>query len=1223
MWSKVLLPRRRGAVDAWACFLVITVAFIAVTTVARWNQNAVIYFMVLCAVVCFLPRFIAFGLAALAGPLGGVATWPQAGAALGLLLLAPVIISAGAAVCVALYQTWREMNTPLERLAIARALRPWVQGAVMAGLVLGGLFEGGWFVGSAVEVGAMIIPLAAYRRSHYTTATTAAVIASMVTGWSTAPLVLAGVSLGLLLFRVATGGLPRQWHPLPSPSLWRHPGAASRCRRCDHRIARSDILGARHVLGAGTGAWVRLRIAFLDLEERMYQSALSFGRETGLPGDIKVPAQILRARGLSGTAQYDQARALYLQVLSAVRQKGRLYHYLVLLLAENDLAAGQPADAIQAAAWLAARPDWWCDYFMRQRALRVLAEYELDQGNTEAASQVIDQAMEALAANRAIIRLTDTNSPGKLVRNIYGSRGSMYIHPLRVESLSRAAQPRVEDQAEDAGNRDGWEPELVALVMAVARSSDDLVELYLSEARNAVADGQRGEALPLAARALMELDRTRYLLAAQSSRTSWSRRFQRVLDFALATAHAEQDHEFVAELLEFARVQTLPAASAEISEDLALSTPPIILVNSQARLARPGEQNRPACVSLEHAAEPAAGAGAWWLSYWATHDWLYWALVAPSGDTSSGRVSFSATSALRKTLDELEWALPALLPGENPIEADFRLSKSLLLTDPARELVLSATLGSLLLPRPLIQAAARKRARGEERLRLAIAPAAALGYIPWSILVAGDPTASDPERLVDVCDWVLAPSAALVCHAAPRISTRSPLALAVADTTDDRGLGELPGARAQAAALPRTVRVLGGHHWSPDPATLTRLERELRAVGPDATVAFMCHAVRGTADEPSKGGIVLAPGGQGTAADQYDILTPQAVFAMNKRGLTMPSQVILQACDSSALKDTTSGEWLTIAPAFISAGSREVVATVYPLVDLPGVDDPVTRAALRGDSLQAAVAQMQREGLTRWTSGHHTDSAHTPFVWGAYATVAIQPKTRTSASTAPSSPLAISASLMRVLGKAVRTCQRTRAKRLDSGYILGELLEDGSLSDVLDGAGNSMHPIAFAWTLGPYICTRYLHIRDQDPATPLRINGKTINVPGTVIHAIRAGRTAAERDGLPLTPHHVVNALLSEPTAARRIVAYLGMLTRKRPTLIHRAIEWELTEQISNRLTAWSEPAQPGQHHDLVEAVLAHAYAETSTLNGDSSVTERSAFDQPLAISNRPSGHEK
>ena len=262
--------------------------------------------MVLCAVVCFLPRFIAFGLAALAGPLVGVATWPQAGAALGLLVLAPVMISAGGAVCAAVYQTWREMNTPLERLAIARALRPWVQGAVMAGLVLGGLFEGGWFVGGAVEVGAMIIPLAAYRRSHYKTAIVAAVIASMVTGWSTAPLVLAGVSLSLVIFRVATGGLPRQWHPLPSPSLWRHPGAAIRCMRCDRRIARSDILGARCVLGAGTGAWIRMRIAFLDLEERMYQSALSFGPEAGLPGDMEshqAPGPAARSAACSRVTQ--------------------------------------------------------------------------------------------------------------------------------------------------------------------------------------------------------------------------------------------------------------------------------------------------------------------------------------------------------------------------------------------------------------------------------------------------------------------------------------------------------------------------------------------------------------------------------------------------------------------------------------------------------------------------------------------------------------------------------------------------------------------------------------------------------------------------------------------------------------------------------------------------------------------------------------------------------
>ena len=394
-----------------------------------------------------------------------------------------------------------------------------------------------------------------------------------------------------------------------------------------------------------------------------------------------------------------------------------------------------------------------------------------------------------------------------------------------------------------------------------------------------------------------------------------------------------------------------------------------------------------------------------------------------------------------------------------------------------------------------------------------------------NILVAGGHRSADPDRLVDVCDWVLAPSAALICNAAPSARTRAPLALAIADTTDAPALGELPGARAQAAALPGTIRVLGGRHWSTDPATLPRLEQELRAIGPNTTVAFMCHAVRGSTDEPSKGGIVLAPtpgnpadpGNRRTTAHRYDILTPQAVFAMNKRGLTMPSQVILQACDTSALKDATSGEWLTIAPAFISAGTREVIATVYPLPDLLGIDDPVTRAALRGDSLQTVVARMQREGLVRWTSGHHTEPAHTPFAWGAYATVAVQPRTGASDSTTASAQPAITSSFVRVLGDAVRTCQRTRAKRLDSGHILGSFLDDGILSDLLDGGGDSMRPAGLAWTLGPYLCTQFLCIRDRGPATRLTINGSTVQIPRAVIDALRSGRAAADRDGLPLT----------------------------------------------------------------------------------------------------------
>ena len=90
-----------------------------------------------------------------------------------------------------------------------------------------------------------------------------------------------------------------------------------------------------------------------------------------------------------------QAHALYLQVLSTVRgQEDRPYEYLILLLAENDLAAGRAANAVRAAAWLAERPCSSCDYFMHQRALRMLAQYELDQGNAQQAYRFADRAME-------------------------------------------------------------------------------------------------------------------------------------------------------------------------------------------------------------------------------------------------------------------------------------------------------------------------------------------------------------------------------------------------------------------------------------------------------------------------------------------------------------------------------------------------------------------------------------------------------------------------------------------------------------------------------------------------------------------------------------------------------------------------------------------------------------------------------------------------------------
>ncbi|MGV9563582.1 CHAT domain-containing protein [Streptomyces sp. NPDC003480] len=1041
-----------------------------------------------------------------------------------MLLFGVILVTLVTASVAAAQWLWADDDTATGRLATRRIVGQWVQRAVIAGMALAAMAEGGWFADGFLEAAVLVVPLVALSRSAHLTTTATAVAASAVTGWSVTPLVLAGGSLSVVMFVWSTERYPQQWHPLPTPDALHHPLQAARCRLCDRRIARGDLLGARRSLGSGDGPCLQLRRAFLDLEERLYQPALSLANDPALPAALSGPALILRGRALSGTARFDEARTIYLGVLQSLQDgQSRLHDYLALLSAENDFAAGDSDRAAQAAASLTTHTPDTCDYFMRQRALHLLAAYERDRGHPEQAAHYADQAMDAMIRNRALARLMLLRTSNRAARRLFGNRASMFLHVLRVDILSRSMT-----------KRDDWEPEAVAMALATARAADDLVELFLLEARAAAAsDRQQSKAPALVARALMELDRTRYLLAAQSSRSSWSRRFHRVLDVALSIAHTQQDHEFVGELLEFARIQTLPTATAEApaqeTTELELSTPPTVLVHGRSRLARPAERHRPPHVELTHAAERSAGVGAWWLSYWSSGEWLYWALVDPSGGTSSGRAEFGADSPLRRRLEDLERALPVILPGEHPAEADFRMAASPLLTDPAAELALFTALGELLLPGRLVHAATRRIADGHTRLPLAIAPAADLGHLPWSLLGAASrpgETPRPPARLIELCDWVLAPSAALVCNAETEGGSCAPLALAIVDTTDAPELGELAEARAQVTALPRSIRILGGAHWSTDLATLPQVEAALREIGPDSTVAFMCHAVRGDVSEPSKGGLVLArPETAPHSADRAtepmpasppDVLGPLQIFAMRRRGLKMPSQVLLQACDTSALKDTASGEWLTIAPAFIAAGSREVVATLYPLVDLPGTDDPMMHAALAGSSLREAVGRLQRERLRAWNSGNAGTVSETPFTWGAYATVAVQPPP-VGSDAQPSPGQAVGESLPADLARAIKGCLSTHARRLDSGWILDQLL-DGTVADRFDGGDLRLRPSSMTWTLGPYILTRYLRMRDSGPATRLVANGHALHVPNVVIEAMREARAAATRDGTDNTP---------------------------------------------------------------------------------------------------------
>ena len=280
----------------------------------------------------------------------------------------------------------------------------------------------------------------------------------------------------------------------------------------------------------------------------------------------------------------------------------------------------------------------------------------------------------------------------------------------------------------------------------------------------------------------------------------------------------------------------------------------------------------------------------------------------------------------------------------------------------------------------------------------------------------------------------------------------------------------------------------------------------------------------------------------------------------------------------------------------------------------------MTRAALRGDSLQAAVAQMQREGLMRSTS----------------ATTPTQPTLRSSGGHTPpwrhpaEDPHWRQHRPLPAPGHQRLVHARPRQGRpnlpantretLDSGYMLGELLEDGSLSDVLDGPATAcipsrspgpstvyLHPVPAHPRPGPRNTTQDQRQADQRPRNshqrhPRRAGGSP------------SGRAAAHPPPCRRRPAQRANR--SPPD--RRISRDADPQAARAHTSRHRVGTHRADRPPTDAMV---EPARPGQHHDLVEAVLAHAFAETSNLNEDSGVTEGSAFGQPLAISDRFSSH--
>jgi hypothetical protein len=1076
---------------------------------------------------------------------------------LGLGLLGAVLLAAGPflgrlviASVEVVVDLLRTSDSGLERIAAFQLLSGPAWACALTITAVFTVIEAG-----VLEVLVLVGPALLIWRKRLATAALTGLAGAAIAGWPTAPLVFVALIVAVITWRLSSRP-PKLWHPLPAVGWRAGPLTWLRLRRCDRRIEQGDLFGARSITEAARSRTRHhvLRLTLLDIEERSYQGALSLEWDPrGVDEEMDGFAALLYARALSGIAQFESADRIYASLLGTQPGKEMFDPYVRLLRAENALAAGNLDSARQLAEETYRAVDGGKDgYFLRLRAACVLAECAIaDDEDPVDFEKRIDVADEVVLSDRWTRRMGLRPDPLQMVRQMFGRKGNLILQQARVETLRRRYEP----------DDSGWDPEAFALAMAISKWSDDLVELHLTEAAIADKAERQDERVRFGVRALMELDATRYRLSAQSARTSWSRRFQRALAVTLDAAFQQENHDLVAELLEFARVQALPAATAEASEDLVLSTPPVVRLRGLARLARPADADRPAPVSLEAAMQRAAGAQGWWLSFWEADEWLYWALIPPEeAEVNSGRISLRPGSTLRSALTSLEESLPLLGPNEDPASADFRIARSPLLIDPAAELELSLALGTQLIP-PSLLAAARRLDRDGGKLSLAIAPSPSLGYVPWGILASQREDGSGSDRLLDLCDWVIAPSAALLVQAPEgERPSSAPLALAVADTANTHELGPLEGARQQAAALPPEVAVLGGRHWTDRIATLAGVEEELARLGPEVTVAFLCHALRGTPEEPSRGGVVISTAEP--LGEQPQLLSPVGIFEMTARGVAMPSQVLLQACDTSALFDASSGEWLTLAPALIAGGTREVLATLYPMPDLYIPGDPVIDAAVRGTSLREAVVLAQRVGLARWEAGKATEPAHTPLSWAAYAPICVAPME--PGPEVKEVEAEVSARFVRVLSRAIKEARERGRTRLDSGFILSAVFDDSNIAEMYDGGSSSLKPSAFVWTLGPFICSSFLRFRDGATRELVVADDLRLEVSETLIAAFADACRSAERDGILLEPEYLLQEVIRRPSAARRILRLLSTLSRRPFEVTARALDHNLAETIAH-----------------------------------------------------------
>jgi len=242
---------------------------------------------------------------------------------------------------------------------------------------------------------------------------------------------------------------------------------------------------------------------------------------------------------------------------------------------------------------------------------------------------------------------------------------------------------------------------------------------------------------------------------------------------------------------------------------------------------------------------------------------------------------------------------------------------------------------------------------------LVIVPDAGLQSFPFATLVL-----PDASFLVDRHPLAMAPSASVFLRTSAAAPTGLPI-LAVAEPTPE-GFASLPGSAAEVEALTRQYprgRNLVGAECSP--------EQFLKSANTAALVHFAGHAQTDSV-QPPKSALIFQSANGAPAR-----LTAEAI---GRAHLPTHPLIVLAACSTGSGRVRRNEGVESLASAFLQAGARGVVATLWDVEDAPSVHlfRELHRGFRNGARTIDAVRDAQRACM------HSTDpQLRAPSVWAS------------------------------------------------------------------------------------------------------------------------------------------------------------------------------------------------------------------------------------------------